>query len=133
VPRDGRAAVEARLRAAFAEPDTASAVQALARVRGQFEFAFPGLVAALELPVGALLSSYQSDPEQRRLVSSLKGLVSLQRELRQTCQLVGIFPHRQALRRLAGTIVQEVSDEWAARPQRLGRRTRAGAAWASAA
>jgi putative transposase len=133
VPRDGRAAVEARLRAAFAEPDAASAVQALARVRGQFEFAYPELAAALELPVAALLSCYQAAPAQRRLVSSLKGLVSLQRELRQTCQLVGIFPHRQALRRLAGTIVQEISDEWAARPQRLGRRVTVAAAWAAAA
>lgn len=129
VPRDGRAAVEARLRAAFAEPDAAGAFQALARVRGQFEFAYPEFGAALELPVGALLTCYQTAPAQRRLVSSLKGLVSLQRELRQTCQLVGIFPHRQALRRLAGTIVQEISDEWAARPQRLIRRARAGAAW----
>jgi putative transposase len=134
VPHDGRPAVEASLRAAFAEPDAQGAVAALAGVRARFEFAFPELVATLEAPAGALLTSYQVPKSDRRLVTSLNGLASLQRELRQSCQLVGIFPHEQALLRLAGTILQELSDEWAAYPQRLRRRsTGAAVAWASAA
>jgi transposase-like protein len=71
----------------------------------------------------------------RRLVASLNALASLQRELRQACQLVGIFPHQQALLRLAGIILQERSDEWVAYPQRLRRRPTGGAvvAWAGSA
>jgi putative transposase len=131
VPRRGRTAVEAGLRAAFAEPDAASALEAFDRLRGEFRFTCPELAAALEAPVGAPLTYYQAPPAHRHLVSSLSGLASMQRELRQSVQLVGIFPHRQALLRLAGTILQEISDEWAARPQRLRRRTKAGAAvWA---
>jgi transposase-like protein len=78
--------------------------------------------------VGALLTFYQVAPLQRRLVVTLTALGPLQRELRQACQLVGIFPHRRALLRLAGTVLQEISDEWAARRQRQGRRPKAAAA-----
>jgi putative transposase len=131
VPPDGRPAVEASLRAAFAEPDAQGAVAAFAGVRARFEFAFPELVAALAAPAGALLTYYQLPRTDRRHVASLNGLASLQRELRQSCQLVGIFPHEQALLRLAGTILQEFSDEWAAYPQRRRRRPTGGAvAWA---
>ena len=130
VPRDGRPAVEASLRAAFAEPDASSAIAALARVRGRFACVYPELVAALEAPVAEPLTYYQVARAHRRLVTSLTGLASLQSELRQSCQLVGIFPHRSALLRLAGTIVQEISEEWAARPLRLRRQTKAAeAAW----
>ncbi len=134
VPPPGRPAVEASLRAALAEPDAQGAVAALAGVRARFEFAFPELVAALEAPAGALLTYYQLPRTDRRLIASLNGLASLQRDLRQSCQLVGIFPHQQALLRLAGTILQEVSDEWVAYPQRLRRRPKGGAvAWAGSA
>lgn len=131
VPPGRRAVVEATLRAAFAEPSAASALAAFARARGEFESGCPELAAALEAPVGAPLTYYEVPPAHRHVVSSLKGLAPLQRELRQSLQLVGIFPHRQAVLRLAGTILQEISDEWAARPARLKRRARAGAAvWA---
>lgn len=134
VPPSGRAAVEAGLRAAFAEPDLASARAAFAQVRREFEFTYPDLISILDGPVGAPLTYYQAPPAQRHLVSSVNGLASMQRELRQSVELVGIFPHRQALMRLAGTILQEISEEWAARPQRLRRRARAGAvAWAGSA
>ena len=134
VPHDGRPAVEASLRAAFAEPDAAGVVAALAGVRARFAFSFPELVAALDVPDAALLTYYQVPKPDRRLVASLNGLASLQRELRQSCQLVGIFPHDQALLRLAGTILQELSDEWVAYPHRLRRRSMGAAvAWASSA
>lgn len=134
VPPEGRSAVEASLRAAFAEPDAQGAVAALAGVRARFEFAFPEVVAALEAPAGAVLTYYGLPSRDRRLVASLNALASLQRELRQSCQLVGIFPHQQALLRLAGTILQERSDEWVAYPQRLRRRPKGAAvAWAGSA
>jgi len=133
VPRPARPAVEASLRAVFAEPDLASALLSLAGVRARFESAYPELAPALQGPVDALVAHYQVPPAHRRLVCSLNALASLQRELRQSCQLVGIFPHRRALFRLTGTILQEVSEEWAARPRMLGRRNRSTAMWAAAA
>jgi len=130
VPKDGRHAVEAGLRAAFAEPDASSARAALAQVRVRFASAYPEVVAALA-PVADPITYYQVARAHRRFITSLTGLASLQSELRQSCQLVGIFPHRQALLRLAGTILQEISEEWAARPLRLRRRAKTvGVAWA---
>jgi transposase-like protein len=134
VPKDGRAAVESSLRAAFAEPDASGAIAALAGVRARYAQAYPELVAAIEGPVAEPLSYFQVARAHRRLVTSLTGLASLQNELRQSFQLVGIFPHRSALLRLGGTILQELSEEWAARPLRLRRRAKAVvAAWAGSA
>ena len=133
VPRAARPAVEASLRTIFAEPDAGAALLSLAGVRTRFESTYPELAAALQGPVAALVAHYQVAPAHRRLVCSLNALASLQRELRQSCQLVGIFPHRRALFRLTGTILQEVSEEWAARPKMLGRRNRSGSIWAAAA
>jgi transposase-like protein len=133
VPKDGRPAVEAGLRAAFAEPDASSAIAALGGVRDRFAAIYPEMVAALEGSLAEPLTYYQVARAHRRLVTSLTGLAALQNELRQSCQLLGIFPHRQALLRLAGTILQEISEEWAACPLRLRRRTRtAGISWGSA-
>jgi transposase-like protein len=133
VPRPARPAVEASLRTIFAEPDAGSALVSLAGVRTRFESIYPELATALEGPTAALMAHYQVPLAQRRLVCTLNALASLQRELRQSCQLVGIFPHRRALFRLTGTILQEVSEEWAARPKMLGRRARTGSTWAAAA
>jgi transposase-like protein len=133
VAKDGRSAVEAALRAAFAEPDAPSAVAALAHVRVRFASAYPELAVALAPPVVDPITYYQVARAHRRFVTSLTRLASLQSELRQSCQLVGIFPHRQALLRLAGTILQEAAEEWAARPLRLRRRAKtAEVTWGSA-
>ena len=129
IPAHARPAVASSLRAAFAEPDATSALKALSRVRAQFEFAYPELVADLAGPVGAVLTYYQVPPSQRRLVSTLSPLASLQRELRQSCQLVGIFPQERTLLRLCGAVLQEISDEWAARATPRRRRPTAVVAW----
>jgi transposase-like protein len=133
VPRPARPAVEGSLRTIFAEPDAESALQSLAGVRTRFESAYPELAAALDGPMAGLVAHYQAAPAHRRQVCSLNALASLRRELRQSCQLVGIFPHRRALYRLTGTILQEASEEWAARPKMLGRRSRTAPIWAAAA
>ena len=121
VPASGRNAVAASLRPIFCQPDAKSAIEAVGRVRAQFEFAYPELVDALDAPVGSLLTYYQVPAPLRRSVSSMNALASLQRELRQSCQLVGIFPQQRTVMRLCGAVLQEISDEWAARatPRRV--------------
>jgi putative transposase len=134
VPRAERPPVAAGLRAVFVEPDVASAIQALADLRRRFEFGYRELVTRLEAPVGELLAHYQVPAEYRRIVSSSRALAPLRRELRRAARLVGIFPDRLALRRLAGIIAQDSSDEWVARRRhgRLPRRTDAAAQSADA-
>jgi transposase-like protein len=133
VPSAGRPAVEASLRTIFAEPDADTALLALASVRTRFESNYPELAAAFKGPVAGLVAQYDVPAAHRRLVCSLNALASLQRELRQPCQLVGIFPNPGALLRLTGTILQEVSEEWATRPTLRRRRPGSGAFWAVAA
>lgn len=115
VPRAERPPVAAGLRAVFVGPDVASALQALADLRRRFEFGYGELVTRLEAPVGELLAHYQVPAEHRRIVSSSRALAPLRRDLRRAARLVGIFPDRLALRRLAGIIAQDSSDEWIAR------------------
>ena len=133
VPRETRPALEAGLRAIFAVPDADAALQALASVRSRFEPSHPQLAAVFQGPAAALIAHHDVPAAHRRLVCSLNALASVQHELRQSCQLVGIFPNRGALLRLTGTILQEVSEEWAARPNGRRRRTQGGAVWAVAA
>ena len=133
VPRETRPALEAGLRAIFVEPDADAAQQALVSLRSRFEPAYPELVEVLQGPAASLVAHYDVPLAHRRLVCSLNALASVQRELRQSCQLVGIFPNRGALLRLTGTILQEVSEEWAARPNVRRRRARGGVVWAVAA
>jgi transposase-like protein len=115
VPEQGRSAVKASLRSVFCQPDVTEALHRLSRVRSQFEFGFPELVDALDQPVGARFAYFGVPAAQRRLVSSLSSLAPLERELRRACQLIGIFPRDATALRLVGSILQEVSDEWAAR------------------
>lgn len=129
VPPSAKHAVAASLRAVFCQPDAQGALAAIGRVRAQFEFSYPDLVDALEAPLGSLLSYYQIPASQRRTVSSMNSLASLQRELRQSCQLVGIFPQERTLMRLCGAVLQEISDEWAARATPRRRRPTAVVAW----
>ena len=129
VPPAAKHAVAASLRPVFAQPDSKSALEAIARVRTQFEFSCPELVETLGAPVGSVLTYFQAPPSQRRAVSSMNALTSLQRELRQSCQLVGIFPQRRALVRLCGAVLQEISDEWAARATPRRRRPTAAVVW----
>jgi len=125
----GRTAVAASLRAIFCQPDAQSALEAFGRVRSQFEFAYPELVDALEAPVGSLLTYYQVPAPHRSAIISMIGLASLQRELRQCCQLVGIFPQERTLLRLCATVLQEISEEWAARATPRRRRPNAAVMW----
>lgn len=133
VPRETRPVLEAGLRAIFAEPDADAALQALASVRSRFEPSYPQLATVFAGPAAALIAHHDVPAAHRRLVCSLNALASVQHELRQSCQLVGIFPNRGALLRLTGTILQEVSEEWATRPNGRRRRPRGGAVWAVAA
>ena len=129
LPPVARGAVSASLRAAFAEPDATGALRSLTRTQERFEFGYPELAEALDAPLGSVLTVYAMPPAHRRLISSLKVLAPMLRELRQSCQVVGIFPETRTVLRLCGTILQEISDEWAARSAPGRRRANAMAAW----
>jgi len=113
VPKAAQQMVAAMLRTIFAQPDGTAAHETLARISRLFERRFPKLVALLHEAEVDILAFHGFPAEHRRQVWSTNSLERLNREVTRRCDVVGIFPNRQALLRLLGAILEEQNDEWA--------------------
>ncbi len=113
VPKLAQQMVAATLRTIFAQPDAASAQEAVERVSRLFEKRYPVLVGCLQEAEVDILAYYGFPPEHRRQVWSTNSLERLNREVSRRCDVVGIFPNRQSLLRLVGAVLEEQNDEWA--------------------
>lgn len=60
-----------------------------------------------------MLAYYGLPAEHRRQIWSINSLERLNKEVGRGCDVVGIFPNRQALLRLVGAVLEEQNDEWA--------------------
>ena len=60
-----------------------------------------------------ILAYYGFPAEHRRQIWSTNSLERLNKEVSRRCDVVGIFPSRQSLLRLAGALLEEQNDEWA--------------------
>ena len=85
----------------------------MGRVCRLFEKRFPQLVALLQEAEADVLAYCSFPVEHRRQVWSTNSLERLNREVGRRCDVVGIFPNRQSLLRLAGAVLEEQNDEWA--------------------
>jgi transposase-like protein len=113
VPKLAQQMVAATLRTVFAQPDAPSAQETVERVCRLFEKRYPQLVACLRDAETDVLAYYGFPVEHRRQVWSTNSLERLNREVGRRCEVVGIFPNRTSLLRLAGAILEEQNDEWA--------------------
>ena len=113
VPKLAQQMVAATLRTIFAQPDAASAKETVERVCRLFEKRYPQLVACLRDAETDILAYYGFPIEHRRQIWSTNSLERLNREVGRRCEVVGIFPNRAALLRLAGAVLEEQNDEWA--------------------
>jgi transposase-like protein len=113
VPKLAQQMVAATLRTIFAQPDAASAHDTVGRVCRLFEKRYPKLVACLQEAETDVLAYFGFPVEHRRQIWSTNSLERLNREVGRRCDVVGIFPNRAALLRLAGAILEEQNDEWA--------------------
>jgi transposase-like protein len=113
VPKLAQQMVAATLRTIFAQPDAHSAQEAVERVCRLFEKRYPQLVACLREAETDVLAYYGFPVEHRRQIWSTNSLERLNREVGRRCEVVGIFPNRPALLRLAGAVLEEQNDEWA--------------------
>ena len=117
VPKAAQQMVAATLRTIFAQPDSESARETLARIARLFERRYPKLVAVLQEAEVDILAYHSFPIEHRRQVWSTNSLERLNREVGRRCDVVGIFPNRPALLRLAGAVLEEQNDEWAVGPR----------------
>jgi transposase-like protein len=113
VPESVQASLKTELRAIFSQPDVQSAREAIDDVCRRYEAAHPALVAVIKQARYDILTSHAFPSEHRDRIWATTSLDRVKREVNSHCQVIGIFPSRQALLRLVGTILEERSDEWA--------------------
>ena len=110
--------VAAAIRTIFAQPDAA-------HVSEQFEV-IATMLSRSHPKVGRMLSDAREDllaftafpAAHPKLIWSTKPLEWLNKEVKRRTDVVGVFPNPAALLRLAGAVLVEAHDEWAATDRR---------------
>ncbi len=118
VPRSAQGAVAAIVRTIFAQPDHASAMAQLHRVADGLRPRFAAAAGLLEEASEDVLAHLHFPEEHRRRLHSTNPLERLHKEVKRRTAVVGIFPDRASLIRLAGMLLAEQDDEWAVSDRR---------------
>jgi len=118
VPRSAQQMVAALVRTIFAQPDKAAAHAQLAEVVQRLRPRFPKAAELLCEAEEDVLAYMAFPREHWRQLHSTNPLERLMREIGRRSDVVGIFPDRASLIRLAGAILMEQQDEWIAAPRR---------------
>ncbi len=112
VPKSSQAMVSSIVRTIFAQPTQESAKEQLAVVVQQLKSRFPKAMDVLQKAEEDVLAYMAFPREHWRQICSTNPLERLNREIRRRIDVVGIFPNRDSVIRLVGTILQEQHDEW---------------------
>jgi transposase-like protein len=113
VPRSAQAVVATLVRTIFAQPDAASVWEQHARVVEQLTERFSA-AAELLADAGPDVLAFTAFPKEHwKQVWSNNPQERLNKELRRRTDVVGIFPNRDAVIRLVGSVLAEQHDEWA--------------------
>jgi putative transposase len=117
VPKSSQAMVSSIVRTIFAQPTQEAAKEQLALVVKQLKSRFPKAMDVLQQAEEDVLAYMTFPREHWRQICSTNPLERLNREIRRRMDVVGIFPNRDSVIRLVGTILQEQDEEWS-----IGRR-----------
>jgi putative transposase len=112
-PKQAQPAISAMVRQIFAQPDRQAAEEHLARTAQSLQPRFPKVATMLLDAEPDLLAHMDFPAAHWRQIRSTNGLERLNREITRRTDVVGIFPNREAVIRLAGALLAEQDDEWA--------------------
>jgi putative transposase len=112
-PRSAHAMVATLVRTIFAQPDAESVWAQHTRVVEQLAERFPAAAELLAEAAPDVLAFTGFPKEHWKQVWSNNPQERLNKELRRPTDVVGIFPNRDAVVRLVGSVLAEQHDEWA--------------------
>jgi transposase-like protein len=112
VPQGDKAMVAAAVRTLFAQPNRQAAGQQLQEVVKALEGCWPKAAHVL-LEAEEDVLAYMAFPQDHwsRLYST-NPLERLNREVKRRTDIVGVFPDRESVLRLVGSVLLEIDDEW---------------------
>ena len=113
VPKAAQQMVAASIRSIFLQQSRKEASSQLDHVAMGLSKRFPRVAQLLEEAEEEILAYMSFPPEHWRQLYSTNPLERLNKEIKRRTDVVGIFPHRQSVIRLAGSILAEQDDEWA--------------------
>jgi putative transposase len=112
VPRSAQGMVLAAVRTIFTQETQEGARRALHETARMLEAKFPQVTERLVEAEEDLLAYMVFPEEHRKQISSTNPLERVNREIRRRTRVIGIFPDRGSLIRLAGALLAEQHDEW---------------------
>ena len=113
VPKDAQGMVLAATRLVFQQEDKERARAELRALVDRLEGKLPRAAELLASAEEEILAHMDFPREHWTKLSSTNPLERLNKEIARRTRVVGIFPTRESLIRLAGSLLAEQSDEWA--------------------
>jgi len=111
--RQGRRVVSAFIGTAFVQDDADSARAQWRSVSDQLRPKVPKLANLMDEAEDDVLAFMSFPKEHRAKIHSTNPIERLNGEIKRRCDVVGIFPNENAIRRLVGALLLEQNDEWA--------------------
>ena len=112
VPKSAQGAVATMVRSIFNQPDAESVRSQYRAVLEKLEESFPRAAELLEEAETEILTFADFPKELWKKIWSNNPLERFNKEVRRRTDVVGIFPNREAIIRLVGSVLAEQHDEW---------------------
>lgn len=112
VPKSAQEWVATAVRSIFAQPDAESTLAQHAKVVEALSEKFPEAAQMLSEAADDILAFTSFPKEHWRQIWSNNPQERLNKEIRRRTDVVGIFPNREAIIRLVGSVLAEQHDEW---------------------